>query len=172
MAKLPQSTPQACNSPLIEAGENGAASEVPLTVEQQLEEVAKRDGQLVATDPRYPDIWIKRDGSVIAVRDMSQNHMCMTIGLWLFNEFRNHENAALSSQNFDGKVSAYESLDVWLYESRAMKITPALTTMLNRLKLEGGMQELEAILMERSQQSLAQVHKEADYYLFGRPAFF
>lgn len=145
-----------------------------LTVEEQLAEVELRHNQLSCTDSSFPDVWLKRDGSVIAVRDMSQGHMCMTIGLWLFNEFRHHENAVLSSTDgmLDGRVSAYASMDEWLTQSRAMRITPALTTMLNRLKLEGGMAELEAILMERSTQSLDEVHKNGDYYLFSKPAFF
>lgn len=148
------------------------------SVEEQLElmHVRKTQGPNCRQDPRFKDVWVKNDGSVMAVRDMSLDHMCMTIGLWLRNEFTEVEQARLGFTTFadkDALASAYDSMEVWLNASKSMATTPALTTMLGRLQgMEGGMEKLESVLKERAQQGLQEAHRLAERTMFDRPAFF
>lgn len=128
-------------------------------------------------DARFPDVWVKGDGTVVPVLTMSQDHMCMTIGLWLRKEFKAQESELLGFSTITDKdiqkVSAYDSLDTWLTHSKSVQTTPALRTMLARLGgMEGGMEQLEAILKERAEESLTDAHAVPDYYLFTQPAFF
>lgn len=128
-------------------------------------------------DARFPDVWVKGDGTVVPVLTMSQDHMCMTIGLWLRKEFEARESellgfSTISDKNIQ-KVSAYDSLDTWLTHSKSVQTTPALRTMLARLgSMEGGMEQLNALLKKRAEESLVAVHAVPDRDLFIQPAFF
>ena len=150
------------------------SKEMELSVEDQVQLMQQGPG--CREDKLFKDVWLKNDGSVVAVRDMSLDHMCMTIGLWLRKEFTEVEQARLGFTTFvdkDALASAYDSMDVWLNASHAMATTPALTTMLARLEgMEGGMEKLQSILHERAQQGLEEAHRLAEHSIFNRPAFF
>lgn len=128
-------------------------------------------------DKRFPDVWVKMDGSVLAVRDMSQGHMCMTIGLWLRKEFeaQESESLGLTAKDTSGitKVSPYDTPEEWLSVSESMQTTPSLKNMLARLQtMDGGMKELYDVLQERVTESLENAHAVPEHRLFDQPAFF
>lgn len=157
----------------------GQTQDTELSVEEQLQLMPqrKKQGPNFRQDPRFKDVWVKNDGSVMAVRDMSLDHMCMTIGLWLRNEFSEVEQARLGftilTEDVKTMASAYDCMDDWLNASHAMATTPALTTMLVRLQgMEGGMEKLESVLKERADQGLQEAHRLAERTMFDRPAFF
>ena len=54
------------------------SKEMELSVEDQLQ--LMKQGPGCREDKLFKDVWLKNDGSVVAVRDMSLDHMCMTIG--------------------------------------------------------------------------------------------
>lgn len=149
-----------------------------LPVEDQMRLMAKRKFQPECREDKlFPDVWVKGNNKVVPVRDMSKDHMCMTIGLWLRKEFEARESELLGfsqpSQQPIQKVSPYDSLDTWLTHSESVQTTPALNTMLARLRgMEGGMEQLDALLKERAEESLTAAHAVPDYYLFTQPAFF
>ena len=69
------------------------SKEMELSVEDQVQLMHQGPG--CREDKLFKDVWLKNDGSVVAVRDMSLDHMCMTIGLWLRKEFTEVEQAKL-----------------------------------------------------------------------------
>ena len=128
-------------------------------------------------DTRYPDVWVKGNGTVVAVETMSREHMCMTIGLWLRKEFEAWEAQQLGVRTFPftsaPKVSAYDTPEAWLNSSESLLTIPALKTMVARLQnIEGGMECLHAMLQQRALESLAAAHAISEYKLFNEPAFF
>ena len=148
-----------------------------LSVEDQIRIMqVRREMPGAREDVRFPDVWVKGDGTVVAVKDMSCDHMCMSIGLWLRKEFEAMEGRHLGTTRFpDGTptVSAYDSPEAWLTISESFTTTPSLNTMLARLRgLEGGMDHLHEILQERAAESLESAHGISEHYLFELPAFF
>lgn len=151
---------------------------VVLSVADQLRIMEKRK-HLVGCreDARFKDVWIKGDGTVMAVRDMSLEHMCMTIGLWLRKEFEANESQQLgfriSAPSTYPLVSAYDNPEVWLTRSESIQTTPSLKTMLERIQsMDGGMDVLHSILEERVKESLVTAHSVPEHYLFTQPVFF
>lgn len=127
-------------------------------------------------DVRFPDVWVKGDGTVVAVKDMSREHMCMAIGLWLRKEFEAKEARNLGVTRFSDSapnVSAYDTPEVCLTASESFLTTPSLHTMLARLRgIEGGMEHLYEIIRERATESLEAAHDIPEHFLFAQPAFF
>lgn len=157
---------------------NELKMDVVLSVEDQLRIMKERRNLPGArNDPRFPDVWVKGDNTVIAVRDMSQDHMCMTIGLWLQKEFKSHEleqlGFATPKEGGVPRVSAYSPPEVWLSTSKSLQTTPPLRTMLARLEgIEGGMVQLHAIMQDRATKGLELAHEMPEQALFDKPAFF
>lgn len=165
-------------SGILHAQTKTKSTQKEFSVEEQLELMhqRKKQGPGCREDKRFKDVWVKNDGSVMAVRDMTLDHMCMTIGLWLRKEFTEMEQARLGFTTFvdkDAKASAYDSMESWLSASHSMATTPALSTMLARLRgMEGCMEKLESVLNERAEQGLQEAHRLAESAMFSRPAFF
>ena len=150
---------------------------VLLSVEDQIRIMqVRREMPGAREDVRFPDVWVKGDGTMVAVKDMSRDHMCMAIGLWLRKEFEAKEARNLGVTRFsdgDPRVSAYDAPEAWLTMSESFATTPSLTTMLARLRvLEGGMAHLCEILQERASESLDAAHAISEHCLFEQPVFF
>lgn len=149
-----------------------------LSVQDQVRIMSQRKNLAGArNDPRFPDVWVKGDNTVVAVRDMSRDHMCMTIGLWLQKEFKAHEQEQLGfATPKDGsipRVSAYSTPEVWLSASKSFQTTPSLKTMLTRIQgMEGGMEYLHEIMQDRAAKGLEMAQAFPEQALFDRPAFF
>lgn len=151
----------------------------PLSIKEQkdlIEELKNTYYTAIREDPRLPDVWLKANEEVISVEDMSLNHMCMTIGLWLRKEFEKKERIDLGLLILGPEeyplVSAYGHIEDWLTQSQAMLNTPALSTMYARIQnLEGGLELLYETLQDRAQKSLENVHKDGDMNTI-KPAFF
>ena len=128
--------------------------------------------------PLFPDVWVKGDGCIVAIAGMSQDHMCRCIALWLGGEAEDVEAEKVgvtpsTSLSSNAKVSPYDTPETWVALAASFETTPALNTMLARLRaMEGGTDCLHAMLQERIAESLAKAHAIPEHQMFNAPTFF
>ena len=153
-------------------------SELPFvwTEQEQLEYAADLvlEGNFTRWDPRFDRVWLTRDQQLIPVSQMSVEHMCATIALWLQKEFAE----AMSTRFIAGayprdRVNPYQSFERWMNDSCAMAKTVALPRMLERLKtLPHGEDTLRTFTQNAASEVIQKLEPVAEQVLIREPAFF
>ena len=146
------------------------------TEAEQLEHAADLvlDGSFTRWDTRFSSVWLTRDERLIPVSQMSTEHMCATIALWLRKEFSDAMTLRLVADNYpEEKANPYLSFEQWMSHSEAMLKTAALPTMLERLQcLPGGMDMLRVFTHDAAHAVQQEYEPGIEHTLSLRPVFF
>ena len=119
-------------------------------------------------------LWFTRDQQLIPVSQMSLEHMCATIALWLQKEF----SEAMATRWTTGayprdRVNPYQSFEHWMKESRAMARTVALPRMVERLNaLPNGEDTLRKFTQKAASEILQKLEPAVEQVLIRDNVFF
>lgn len=119
-------------------------------------------------------LWFTRDQQLIPVSQMSLEHMCATIALWLQKEF----SEAMATRWTTGayprdRVNPYQSFEHWMKESRAMARTVALPRMVERLNaLPNGEGTLRKFTQNAASEILQKMEPAVEQVLIRDNVFF
>lgn len=144
--------------------------------QEQLEHAADLvvEGNFTRWDPRFDKLWFTRDQQFIPVSQMSLEHMCATIALWLQKEF----SEAMATRWTTGayprdRVNPYQSFEHWMKESRAMARTVALPRMVERLNaLPNGEDTLRKFTQNAASEILQKLEPAVEQVLIRDNVFF